>query len=127
VDKYYYLFYPGDIQPRDIKVNEAVAGYKMFGNGDPVDWTKNNYDEATGKLVAIPIVVPPEPQQPTATEIKSQKLQTLDWQYQPQFAELVNALGIATLSDSTDLITSIKVDYTALRVEYDTKRGEIDG
>lgn len=68
-----------------------------------------------------------EPQQPTAVEIKQQKISVLDAEYQPKFAELSMALGMATLADNTALITSIKVDYVALKTEYDTKRGEIDG
>jgi hypothetical protein len=64
---------------------------------------------------------------PTTSEIRQQQLSTLDAEYQPQFTSLSQALGMATLSDNTVLITSIKADYVALKTEYDTKRGEIDG
>ena len=63
----------------------------------------------------------------TADEIKKNELDALDVEYQPQFTELSQALNMATLSDNSDLITRIKADYAALKAEYDTKRGEING
>ena len=62
------------------------------------------------------------PAPPTAEEIKQQALTALDTEYEPRFTQLSQALGMATLSDNTDLITSIKADYTALKIEYDGKR-----
>jgi hypothetical protein len=114
-----------DERPYETRTNgDTSGGFVTFGV-DVVDWSKQK--RVNGVLKDIPVIPPPEPPQPTAAEIKTQKLQDLDWQYQPQFAELVNALGVATLSDSTDLIASIKADYADLKAEYDTKRGEIDG
>lgn len=83
--------------------------------------TNKYYRGADGKPIEIP------PYVPTEDEIKQQQLDALDAEYQPQFAELVNALGAATLADNADLITSIKSDYVTLKAEYDTKRGEIIG
>jgi hypothetical protein len=85
-------------------------------------YVTGNYMRGTdGKPVKIPVYTP------TPEEIKQQELNALDAEYQPQFADLVNALGAATLADNTELITSIKGDYATLKIEYDTKRGEIDG
>jgi hypothetical protein len=83
--------------------------------------TNRYYRGADGKPVEIPAYVP------TEEEVKQQQLNALDAEYQPQFTALSQALGMATLSDNTDLIVSIKADYTALKAEYDTKRGEIIG
>lgn len=60
-------------------------------------------------------------------EIKARKIAQLDIEYQPQFAELSSALGMATLAENSDLIASIKADYAKLKGEYDGKRGEILG
>lgn len=67
------------------------------------------------------------PYAPTIDEIKQQELSALDTEYQTQFAELSQSLGMATLGDNADLVTSIKADYANLKTEYDTKRGEIIG
>jgi hypothetical protein len=83
--------------------------------------TGKYYRGASGKPIEIPVYVP------TAEEIKQQNLSSLDAEYQPQFTQLSQALGMATLAENTDLIASIKADYTALKTEYDTKRGEIIG
>lgn len=83
--------------------------------------TGKYYRGADGSPLEIP------PYVPTAEEIKQQQLDALDAEYQPQFAALSQALGMATLAENTDLIASIKEDYTALKAEYDTKRGEIIG
>ncbi|MCC5465532.1 hypothetical protein [Pelosinus baikalensis] len=87
------------------------------------DWMQNQttrkVDIATKKLIECEAKV---------TELTNvEKIFALDAEYQPQFAELSSALGMATLADNTDLITRIKADYTALKAEYDTKRGEIIG
>ena len=60
-----------------------------------------------------------------AAALKEQKLTALDDIYQPQFNELAQSLGLATLASNDDTITSIKSDYTALKAEYSTKREEI--
>ncbi|GMB00935.1 hypothetical protein [Pelosinus sp. IPA-1] len=83
--------------------------------------TNKYYMGTDGKPTEIPVYVP------TADEIKQQKISALDAKYQPQFTELSQALGMATLADNTELIASIKADYIALKIEYDTKRGELDG
>jgi hypothetical protein len=59
--------------------------------------------------------------------LKNQALSDLDAEYKPRFTELANALGMASLADNAELIASIKTVYRALKTEYDTKRGEIDG
>jgi hypothetical protein len=78
--------------------------------------TGKYYRGADGKPVEITAYVP------TAEEIKQQELSKLDAEYQPQFTALSQALGMATLAENTDLITSIKADYTELKAEYDGKR-----
>ena len=89
------------------------------------DWMQN---QATRKIdIETLKLVEYTPPAPTAEVIRQQKLSALDAEYQPQFSELSQALGMATLSDNADLITSIKTDYIALKAEYDKKRGEIIG
>jgi len=53
---------------------------------------------------------------------KEDKFTALDAEYQLQFAELSQALGMAVLADNADLITSIKADYVELKADYDAKR-----
>lgn len=62
----------------------------------------------------------------TAEEIKQQKLNSLDYEYQSQFDSLVSSLGLAILSGDTDTQDSIKSDYAALKTEYTTKREAIE-
>lgn len=66
----------------------------------------------------------PEPAQ-TAEEIQAKQLTSLDAEYQPQFLDLAQALGLATLSGNQVTIDGIKADYAALKTEYDEKREEI--
>lgn len=66
-------------------------------------------------------IVTCEPPAPT----KDQLLAQLDAEYQPQFAELSKALGLAILNDNQDIINDIKADYQLLKQEYQTKREEI--
>lgn len=73
---------------------------------------------------ATPLEIPPYVL--TAEEIKQQQFDALDAEYQPQFAALSQALGMATLAENTDLIASIKEDYAALKAEYDGKREVIN-
>ena len=58
---------------------------------------------------------------------KEVNLAQIDAEYQSKFAELSKSLGMAMLADNTDLVTSIKIDYLALKAVYDRKRGEIIG
>lgn len=58
-------------------------------------------------------------------KLKQKKLEELDRDYQPQFAELSKALGLAMLNDNQDVINDIKTDYQLLKQEYQTKREEI--
>jgi hypothetical protein len=85
------------------------------------DWMNHQatrkVDAATGKLVEYT----PDPVVLTAEE----QLAVLDSEYQPQFAELAQALGLATLDGNQANIDSIKADYAALRDEYNTKREAI--
>lgn len=45
----------------------------------------------------------------------------LDAEYQPQFAELAQSLGVATLDGNQVAIDGIKDDYAALKAEYTAK------
>ncbi|GMB01084.1 hypothetical protein [Pelosinus sp. IPA-1] len=83
--------------------------------------TGKYYRGEDGKPIEIP------PYVPTEDEIKQREIDILDAEYQQQFAELAQALNMATLAENTDLITSTKADYAKLKAEYDAKRGEIDG
>lgn len=58
---------------------------------------------------------------------KEQLIASLDAEYQPQFAELSRALGLASLAENQLGIQGIKEDYNALLSEYNNKRGVING
>jgi hypothetical protein len=64
---------------------------------------------------------------PAAVPTKEQLLLSLDTEYQPQFAELSRALGLASLAENQLGIQGIKEDYNALLTEYNAKRGVING
>lgn len=97
--------------------NDIPADAIPISDEDQALYATNKYYRGTdGKPVEIP------PYVPTADEIKQQQLDALDAEYQPQFVALSQALGMATLAENTDLIASIKADYTALKAEYDGKR-----
>lgn len=66
-----------------------------------------------------------EPVLATKEELLEQKLSILDCEYKPQFVELSQAIIMATLSDNVDLIADIKNEYSYLKSEYDTKRGDL--
>lgn len=58
---------------------------------------------------------------------KEQLIASLDSEYQPQFAELSRALGLASLAEDQLGIQAIREDYNTLLGEYNTKRGVING
>ncbi|WP_196603087.1 hypothetical protein [Pectinatus frisingensis] len=62
----------------------------------------------------------------SADEIRQQKIDTLNAEYQPQFNDLAQSLGLAMLSNDTAAQDSIKTDYTALKTEYTNKKGIIE-
>lgn len=64
---------------------------------------------------------------PTTVEVEIMKLASLDAEYQPQFAALAQALGLATLAANQTTIDGVKEDYAALTAEYNTKREVITG
>ena len=68
-----------------------------------------------GKIQLVTIVAP------TAEEIKQKAIETLNTEYDSQFAALATSLGLATLSGDQAVINSIKSDYTELKAEYQTK------
>lgn len=61
------------------------------------------------------------------TKVNQRLLASLDSEYQPQFAELSRALGLASLAENQLGIQGIKEDYNALLSEYNNKRGVING
>ncbi len=111
----YIGFYTKDIHGKNIPAPNIELSEKEWQEA-----LTGDYKVLKGKHTYAPYV-------PTIDEIKQQELSTLDAEYQPQFAELSSALSMATLSDNTNLLTSIKADYAALKAEYDAKRGEING
>lgn len=58
---------------------------------------------------------------PTPEPTKAEKMAALDAEYQPQFAELAQFLGVATLDGNQAAITGIKDDYATLKAEYTEK------
>lgn len=114
-DGKYIGFYTKDIHgdkipTPNIELNEEQWQEALTGN----------YKVINGKHTYAPYV-------PTKNEIRQQQLATLDAEYQPQFLELSQVLSMAILSDNTNIITSIKSNYAALKAEYNAKRGEING
>lgn len=59
---------------------------------------------------------------PIEKPTKDQQLSTLDSQYQPQFKELAESLGIASLANNQSLIQELQQEYASLKSEYDSKR-----
>lgn len=57
---------------------------------------------------------------------KSEKLIALDAEYQPQFKQLAEALGLATLDGIQSVIDGVKNDYESLKSEYQTKMEAIN-
>ncbi|AIF51268.1 hypothetical protein [Pelosinus sp. UFO1] len=116
---------PGTVQiGTTLDLSAIPTPYIEITDSEHDDWMQNQstrkIDIDTKKLVEY------TPPAPSVEVIRQNKLSALDAEYQPQFAELSQALGMAMLSENTDLITSIKADYAELKTEYDTKRGEID-
>lgn len=74
-----------------------------------------SYDAVTGTFIA-----------PVTTLTKSEQIASLDAAYQPQFADLATALGLATLGSEQSLIDGIKFDYAALKAEYQEKLEAIE-
>jgi hypothetical protein len=109
----------GDINDANNYIPDSAGSLPSWGD----NWRHPDIWKAEGWRNDIPDDWQP-PNQPLT---KDQLTANLDAEYQPQFAELSQALGMATLANNTDLITSIKADYVALKTEYDTKRGEING
>lgn len=107
----------GDINDLNNYIQGTAGSLPSWGN----NWRHPDIWQAEGWRNDLPADWIP----PTPSLAKEQNIASLDAEYQPQFAELSQALGVAMLADNTDLITSIKTDYVSLKAEYDTKRGEI--
>ena len=54
------------------------------------------------------------------------RLNDLDAEYQPQFAELAQAWAVATMGKNTEIATAREADLVTLKSEYDAKRSEIE-
>lgn len=59
---------------------------------------------------------------PVKKPTKDQQLFQLDLQYQPQFKELAESLGIASLANNQSLIQELQQEYASLKSEYGNKR-----
>lgn len=76
--------------------------------------------DAKGKVICNPAA------ELTAEQIKQQALLALDTEYQPQFASLAQALGLATLDGDQTVIDGIKTDYATLKSDYQVKKEAIE-
>lgn len=76
-------------------------------------------DERVAELGLTP--VSSDYQTPTIGASKAEKLVELDMIYQPQFTNLAQSLGVATLDGNQTAIAGIKEDYAALKAEYTSK------
>src|SRR5574344_1904594 len=63
--------------------------------------------------------------EPTATEIKQNKITEIDNKYQAIFATLSQQLDVAMLNDNTDNQTAIKKDYQDALTAYKQELGAI--
>ena len=61
------------------------------------------------------------PPETTAEEIIEKQFATLDAEYQAQFSELAQALGLANLDNNTELITELQEEYAELKAAYQTE------
>jgi len=62
---------------------------------------------------------------PALESTKTEKMAALDAAYQPQFTELAQALGMASLDGNQTAIDGIKADYATLKAEYTAKMGAL--
>lgn len=109
-------FYPDDIAYASIP-----APYIELDESAHQDCI-NNQGSRKVDVTALKIVeYTPE----VATLTKEEQISALDAEYQPQFVELVRALGVATLGDNTETIAAVKLDYASLTAEYQAKLKEI--
>jgi hypothetical protein len=69
-------------------------------------------DMTTGKPVEY---VAPDP---TAAEMKASQADVVAAKYEPQIAELKDALATATLAGDTATVTELQTEYTALMAAY---------
>lgn len=107
---------PCDTRIQDVK----PEGYVGFGNGESVDWTVNK--RQGGVLVAITNFSPPVSTYiPTAEEKKKWAIDSLNWEYTPQFDALAIAYSKALMDSNTLLASDIASDNSSLRSEYNEK------
>jgi hypothetical protein len=55
---------------------------------------------------------------PAYVQTEEEKAATISSEYSAQIAEIKDALATATLAGDTDLIASLKADYTTTMAEY---------
>lgn len=83
----------------------------------PNDPTNRDYQEY---LTWMAVGNTADPAQ-TAEEIKQQKIDDLNAEYQPQFQALKDPLIAALARNDTATMNEIKTDYATLLTEYNTK------
>ncbi|WP_196602171.1 hypothetical protein [Pectinatus frisingensis] len=94
---------------------------------DTAPWGNHYYDDELKKKMFAGWQEVADNFLPLATEpTKAEKCTALDNEYQPQFNDLAQSLGLAMLSNDTAAQDSIKTDYAALKTKYTTKRTAID-
>lgn len=116
--------YVADGKPySEADIRKQFPGVIEISEADQVLYITGDYvqDKVTGKPVKNPVYVP------TPEELQKQKIVALDAEYQEQFAQLAQSLGLATLDGNQTVADGIKSDYATLKAEYQTKRQVIIG
>ena len=112
---YYYQFQQNAKEPCAISIDQPKEGYITFGNGEPVDWTKFEYD-GNGGLTALPEPEPPAPYVPTADELRRQRFAQVNMEYQDKQRKLRETLELLIAQNlPTD---KVKTRYAATVAEY---------
>ena len=122
---------PSDITLKngEIVVNEIIEKHCYYNNGLSNKIVSSSYTVSDGEVLFDEIPTSEELKTAFsgyAAALKEKELTALDDIYQPQFTELVQSLGLATLANDTDTVTSIQSDYAELKSEYTTKREAIE-
>jgi hypothetical protein len=99
-----------DIEPPTLASNQIAK----FENGA---WKIENVP-----IPPIPDLIPA----PTADQIKQQKINDLDKEYNPKFDSLTLAWATAYMSGDTVTANARIADKTVLTTEYNTKKGVIE-
>ena len=102
----------------DYKLTTGISITRTLDNAHiPADLANRDYQEYLAWIAEGNTADPAQ----TAEEIKQQKIDDLNAEYQPQFQALKDSLIAALARNDTAIMDEIKDDYTTLQTEYNTE------